>query len=158
MFFVDININGEIKLNNEQYNEQLRNALKFGFRMGMLKGAFVAILALLIFNVWYILPLIGAPDSWAVVLLWIGMGFFPALWFYKPQDPTFSINPAFLIGLTIATGLMNYIYNVLAYDILPYNSLETIIIMVIVLISAATGFMVKIKTLLKETKAKETSQ
>ena len=158
MFFVDINISGEIKLNNKQYNKQLKNALKIGFRMGILEGVLAAIFALLIFNVWYILPPIGAPDSWAVAVLWIAIGFFPALLFYKPSDLTYSTNPAFLIGLVITTGLMSYIYNILACDILPYNSLETSIIMVLILMGAVTGFMVKIKTLLKETKAKETSQ
>ena len=149
---------GGIELN--KITKWIKDEFVSGLRTGILEGVLVAIFALLMLNVWYILPPVGTPDFWAVVLIWIVVGFFPALLFYESSGLTYARNPAFLIGLIATIVLMSYIYHILACDILPYNLLEADIYVIFVLISLSsnTGFLVKIRKLEKIAKAKETAQ
>ena len=147
---------GGIELN--KITKWIKDEFVSGLRTGILEGVLAIIFALFMLNVWYILSPVGTPDLWAVALIWIVVGFFPALSFYKSSGLTYARNPAFLMGLIATIVLMSYMYHILACDMLPYNLLEADIYVIFVLISlsSTTGFLLKIRMLKK--RAKETAQ
>jgi hypothetical protein len=143
MFFVGIrNILEVEKLNNEQ----IKSELKFGFKIGAIAGTLMAIFALLVLNVWYILPPIGAPDFWAVVVIWMGVGFSPTILLYKSLliHLCYPRSSAFFTGLVMIVGLISYAYNILAYDILPYSLLRALLVVLFVIAGISLGLTIKI--------------
>ncbi|MCK5084098.1 MAG: hypothetical protein KAQ64_00390 [Candidatus Pacebacteria bacterium] len=142
-------------------NKQIESELRFGFKIGPLVGIFLGIFALLILNVWYILPPIGAPDIWAAIVIWIGVGFSPVVLLYKPLDLRLyrPKSQAFFIGMIMTIGLISCVYNAItAYNILPYSSLETIPVVMFVMFGTFIGFTIKTIVEPRIAKTKETVQ
>ena len=127
-------------------NEEIKSELKFGFKIGTIVGTLMAMFALLVLNVWYILPPIGAPDFWAVVIIWMGVGFSPTILLYKSLliHLYYPRSPAFFTGLVMIVGLISYAYNVLAYDILPYSLLRALLVVLFVIAGISLGLTIKI--------------
>lgn len=71
--------------------------------------------------------------------------------YYKPFRWAIYRNLAFSAGLFISISLMNYAYNILAYDILPYSSLRTVKIIALILMGSGIGMIIKIIAESKET-------
>ena len=157
MFFVGIrNILEVEKLNNEQ----IKSELKFGFKIGAIAGTLMAIFALLVLNVWYILPPVGAPDFWAVVVIWMGVGFSPTILLYKSLliHLYYPRSPAFFVGLVMTVGLTSRVYDILACNILPYSSLEVFLIMMFVIMGITLGLAIKTRVEPKKEEVKEPTQ
>ena len=141
-------------------NKQIESDLKFGFRIGTITGVLMAIFALLVLNVWYILPPVGTPDFWAIVAIWMGVGFSPTILLYKSLliHLCYPRSQAFFIGLVMTVGLTSYVYNTLLYNILPYSSLESLSIVMFVIFGIFLGLTLKIIVEPKLAKVEETSQ
>ncbi|MCK5490587.1 MAG: hypothetical protein KAI67_01970 [Candidatus Pacebacteria bacterium] len=134
--------------------KKIYSEFKLGLRTGISKGALVTILALLMINMWYILPPISTSDFLVIALIWAIIGFFTTLSFYELSDFDYSRNLAFLMGLIATVVSMSYIYHMLTCDILPYNLLMTDIYVIFVLISLSStfAFFLKMRMLKKEQK------
>lgn len=126
--------------------------------MGLV-GILLAIFALIMLNVWYILPPIGAPNFWAVIIIWTGIGFFPTVLLYKSPlvHLCYPRSQGFFIVMVMTIGMVNYAYNVLAYGILPYSSLEDFLVVLFVILGIFLGFTFEIIVRPKITK-EEASQ
>ena len=125
-----------------------------GFGFGSITGIATAILAFLALNIWYLF--VGEFVLLATIAVW-GIYAITSTSYYKLLRKTFPKEFAFFVGLLATISLMSYSYNVLAYDILPYNSLQTHQIAALVIIGTCMG-LAKIIVGSKKEEAKETSQ
>ena len=162
MFFVGINILEVIKLKSDEtkIKEWRRNEIAMGLRSGVMVGISIAIVAFFSLNIWFLLfP--SANNLLAlstIVVVWIGFVVISTL-YYKPFPYAIYRNLTFSIGLLATIGLINYSYNTLAYSIdLPYSSLRTVQVMVLVVVGSSLGLMIKTILRPKRTEAKETLQ
>ena len=158
MVFVGINILEVIKLNNNE-EKNWKSEVVVGLASGAIVGIAIAVVAFLLLNIWFLLFL---PTNNTSVLLttaavWAGYGMLLILR-YKVLCNAVYKDIIFLVITIIVIGLMNNIYNMLAHDILPYSSLETIRVMALVSMGVAIGFMIKIIMEPKEEKSKEIAQ
>jgi hypothetical protein len=126
---------------------------------GVIVGITVAVVAFLLLNIWFLLfsPVNNTLALLTTVAVWTGYGMLLILRYKILCDAIYK-NIVFLVIAIIVIGLMNNIYNMLAYGILPYSSLETIRIMALVSAGVAIGFMIKIIVEPKKEEAKEIAQ
>ena len=125
-------------------NKQIISESKFGSKIGLLVGIFSAIFALLMLNVWYILPPVGAPNFWAEIIIWIGVGFSPTVVLYRPLLVylCYPRGQGFFITMVATISIVNYTYNILAY--MPYGSLRSLLVVMFVIAGIFLGLTLEI--------------
>ncbi|MCK5459548.1 hypothetical protein KAI52_00355 [Candidatus Parcubacteria bacterium] len=144
---------------NEDRN--LKNEIIAGIILGMIVGAIIAMATFTSLNVWFLAfsPINSSLIFLTIAMVWIIFVMNSTL-YYKLFRRTIYRDLSFFVGLLAIISLMNYIYNILAYDInLPYDSLKTIKIVAFVTIGTGIGLMIKIIVrLIKKETIKKTSQ
>ena len=139
-----------------------KNEIIVGVISGMIVGAIISMAAFTSLTAWFLVfsPVDNLLAFLTTAVIWICFVISSTL-YYKLFRWAIYKNFAFFIGLLATISLMNYVYNIVAYNIdLPYDSLRTIKIVAFVTIGTGIGLMIKIiagpKNIGEE--AKETSQ
>ena len=130
------------------------NEIIAGFGCGSVTGIGIAILAFFALNIWYLF--VGEFIFLTTIVVWVSCAMI-SISYYKLLRQTFFKEFAFFVGLLVAIGLISYGYNILAYDILPYSSLETFRIIALAIIGTGLGFAGKMIAKIKE-ETKEITQ
>ena len=153
MFFVDANIYGGVKLNE---NRNLKNEIIAGIIIGMIVGAIIAMAVFSSLNIWFLV--FSSANDLLVLLttavIWI-IFIMSSTLYYKLLRETILKEISFFVGLSAIIGLTNYVYN--TYNMSPYDSLETSRIIALVMMGTGLGLAMKMIAKIKE-EAKETSQ
>jgi peptidoglycan biosynthesis protein MviN/MurJ (putative lipid II flippase) len=122
---------------------RLKNEIIAGAVFGIIVGAIISVIVFFLLNV-YILFMSTEKllVLSATIAFWIGFVMISTL-YYKLLRETILKEVAFFVGLIVIIGLMSCIYNILGYDILPYNSLQTHQIVALVIMGTSIGLGIR---------------